>query len=295
MKSVFRHTLLGILLAVACTANAADSWPVKITPDRHVGQTYGLQMELDNSIAVNLTVNGESIMDKSNSIKLVFDGTVAVTAVNDRQLVTGAEITVKELTLDVESDADSPRILTPAGTVIIATTGANGPEFSVDGEPVTPQAQQALSSMLFIYDGRATADEVYGTSELVKPGDTWTVNKEKAAENTSNAKTQVTAEDVDGTVTVTGTEEIDGQQCLKLHTDMTVENLTPPRLPPDLKVAQGVFQLDATNWLPVNASDGPLKKEATATITFNASGENEQGPVVFHSKIIEKRSEHYTY
>ncbi len=292
MKLLLTLALMGLAGAALAPVHGADTWPVQLTYPRQVGQTYGLGMQVERQVEVTLSLNGETVREQKFSSELDFDGTIEVTAVNDRQLATAATITVKTLTLAIDGPAQT---IYPAGTILTATQEADGLHFTLGGEPVNSLAQQALASLLLIYDGRATSDEIFGPDHPVAVGETWTVNQANAARNSSDERLTLQPEDVSGTVTLEGVEEIDGQRCLKVSGEMTLQNLIPPNVPTNMIIDHGTLALKTTSLLPVGTDNGPLEKTAAVTINFSASSQSPEGPVLFRSSMIENRTERYTF
>ncbi|MBC2593398.1 hypothetical protein H5P28_03910 [Ruficoccus amylovorans] len=293
----FPCSLILLTLASAFTSSAwsDETWPIRLSYPRHVGQTYGLSINIESSVSNSLTLPGTPAHKQEMNSKTVFEGTVKVTAVNDQGRATGAEITVNTFTVDIDTLQTGPQTLFPEGTVITATTEPDGVSFTVPGEEISDFGQQTLGSLLLIDNGLPATEDIFATDKTIKVGNMWLVDGEAAARSLSNEQLQVKAEDVNGSGSLVAVEEVNGQRCLNIKGHMWANNLKPGNLPAGTTVTLGQISLKTDILAPLDTDNGPLKKDASVNVYFSATNESENGSALIQSVITEQRTEQYSF
>ena len=157
-----------------------------------------------------------------------------------------------------------------------------GVQFLVGGRPVAENIKEALE-LFFDADARKedeiTDDEVFGTKERKKVGDTWPINAELAARQATAEGIKLDAGNVTGATTVVKKETVNGTPCLRLRSTMkaTGFQMPMPGMTLDQSKVAGVFEAS----FPIDPSLPCLLVRERFEATFSGKGRPDpDGPEV---------------
>ena len=240
-----------------------------------VGGKYHLSSEGRSKDAVELSVNGEVVPSKSQSMdfsaKIEVD--VEVGAVNESGEPKAATLQVITLTRSDDGAAD----ISLLNNVKVDAISADGAvSYSVDGTPVEEKVAETLELFSMVKKGEMSGndDSMFGTDEPRKPGDEWEVNGSEIAESFSNGgDMDISSESVNGTMKFENLVEIGGVPCQKVSGTITMNLSTFPGLPADAKVSNSTMTIGLSGAIPTDPTLPPVEE----SMTMQVSGSVAQG------------------
>jgi len=171
-------------------------------------------------------------------------------------------LTIRSWTATEEyDDAESPVL--PRGAKVVARAGSEKTQYTVDGAKPNKRVLRHLESVLSLSpaDKVVHNDDVFGSKERRKIGETWPINREKAAELYSDDQSIARPQDISGTVTLVGLETYNGRRCLRIAADVKIDKFqilepvttkptTPTTAPSPLKMTVvSLLMSNHTDWL----------------------------------------------
>jgi hypothetical protein len=154
------------------------------------------------------------------------------------------------------------------------------PAFLVDGKPVDKKAAAVLGILFAPPHSKVTDDDIFGTKERKKVGESWPINRDLAIMDI--AKKGVQIEDLAGTTKLEKVFVVDGLKCLKVTAEMETDKFTLP-FSPMLKVKKSEMHMSFSGEIPANknadTTNVALKTEMNMSTIFSATGKpNPQTP-----------------
>jgi hypothetical protein len=285
--------LLAVAAVLAFPVRAAETWPLKLTFPRHVGQTYGLESTLERQQTITLIQGDQPLSEERTDMGLAFAGQIEVLAVNAQGQPKEIRLTIKNLrrtTVGKKWDLLAP------GDIVTGQWEEGAARFYQNGEPLPDAPQEALQEFSLLEEDAAVSDdELFGTDKKVAPGDTWPVNREQLARSLSSESMPLTSDEVSGTVSVTDARVVNGHMTLTVITELQL-NYPKTELPhAQMSVEAGKLELTATSRVPVGTDDGPLEQTTFSDVTFSSTARKDNGTYQFETRISETHTAHYTF
>jgi len=118
-------------------------------------------------------------------------------------------------------------------------------------------AVDALKLLFSLDDAedKETDDDVFGTKDKKKVGDSWKINAKALAESAGNDKVKIDPKNVTGKISLAGVVKAGGHECLELKGNFTVKGLKPPAdFPRNLRVIKSEMTGRVHSKIPVDTS-----------------------------------------
>jgi hypothetical protein len=276
---------LALLLPVSALS-AADDYVIRFTRPSKIGDRFRLDAKGTTRESERITVGGQvQTDDKDLSVHLVAAATVL--AVDSQSNATRIEYVIQ--TCEKTEGGKTEQVLA-AGRKVIAESDAQGKtEFMVDGDPALDDISKALGVVISAHTpGSPTDDDIFGTTERKKVGDTWGINTRTAATYLSKAGLGVSADNLKGTVSLDAVKMVGGVKALSLTTHMSAEGMTM-ELPEFLQIEKSSMAGEFTSLVPVDPeAENLLPNKIKMTINVLLRG---QKPDTGSSVTIEEKME----
>jgi len=283
---------VGLLL---CSAAAAQDYEIRLHRPMKVGQEFQLSATGRESQKATVTLNGQPIKNESQEAAIEVEAAVKVLEIDKNGAPSKASLKIGKC-LSVKGDARTA--LVPAGAVVVASVAAARESvFEINGEKVSPDAQRALSQVFNLGKGGPTDDQIFGTPQRKKVGDSWPMNSEAAAEDARQNGAAVEKEDFSGTVTLEKVLKIGDTECLQVAVAMDVARVRPPA-PAGLVVEKGLARRRMSGLFPVNPALNVPEKSSALIITVVMKGKKTQpdAPDLVVETVAERQTTtRYTY
>ena len=147
-----------------------------------------------------------------------------VLAVDERGEATKLRLTVNKCIIE-SKDGHTETI--PAGTVITGTLRGGETLFEIKDAKLSATASKVFALLFDLDEGDITSDDVFGTKERKKPGDSWPINVDAGARDLIHDGIEVSPADISGSVSLLEVREYKGQKCLELIGRCRVGQLKP--------------------------------------------------------------------
>ena len=281
-------TVLGLFLRAA-RAGAEDqpdkdkSYEVKLARPVKVGMKY--HITTDGALVRETTISrgGTTAKQPDDGFGVHLEGTVEVLALD--QIGEEAKVSIAvDKCARITSAGEAE--LVPKGKVLIAEGKGKDTKFSLqDGGELTKEATDALDLVISLdTNDKLTDDDLLGTKEKKKAGESWPVTAENIAKDMERVGVIVKPADVEGSFRLDGLEKKDDVECLKLSGNLKVKDLRAKAddneddgLPEGFVVTGGSMEAKYSGLFPVDTSVGSLAESASMTFVTRVKGKGGGG------------------
>ncbi len=154
--------------------------------------------------------------------------------------------------------------------------------------------QQALNVVFSIGDGSTTDDQVFGTTERKKVGDTWPVAVDFAVKKLREDKMPVDPANCTGSVTFLGLVKDQGMECQQIAAVMQMKDVAFP-LPPGMAITSSSVVMKLDGLFPSDIKRPRTKQtmsmEANVQAGGKVSGPNGQEKAVTFTMVMKRNAE----
>ena len=257
-----------VLLATASRVFAQD-YEVRLTRDAEAGEMYELTVSASVSKQMTMSSQGQVLRKNASSITANLEGTVTVLEIDEMKREKKLGLLVSRCLLS--SNGSTKREALAKGTLVVAQIRGGQEEFLIDGNAVSEDIAEMLGILISLPIAQATDDDIFGTKERRKVGDSWAVNSVKAAVDLSSKGIKVDPEDIKGSTKFDKLIVADGTNCLQISARMEMINIRPP-LPRGMNVTKSNASANFSGEFPVDVSIRPLSEAMTVSMVFIAKG-----------------------
>lgn len=161
--------------------------------------------------------------------------------------------------------------LIAVGTRIVSRGEKTAKVHEADKGGLPEEALVVLNNTIhFEVDGVAPGDEVMGTKERKKVGETWAYNVPAAAKSMAALGMKVAEKDLSGEVKLASVGDRGGVRCMEIQTVLKVVKMALPQdgLPAGVKALSGAATVTSKTWLPLDKATPELGVEVNETLDF---------------------------
>lgn len=231
-------------------AEPAAGGAQKLVFNRKLTVGYKYRLTSTGKGVRNVTANGKPAENVAFSWD--YEAEVEVKELSPRGMATKEEHKVVKLEVTVNGKKATP---IEKGKVIIGTVQADDEKFEIDGKPITEKMlEEVVSSIFELDDNDMDRDEVFGSKDPRKPGDTWEPNaaamvksfSKKLADSPMPAK----AENIKGTVKFVEAKPMEGVPAVAISVDVKIKDVAPKMGP--VKPTAGTLTVTMQHWMPAD-------------------------------------------
>jgi hypothetical protein len=208
-------------LLVACLTFAAGAL-CAADPVVRLARTYSDGQLIQFSASAE-TVAGGGMQQQQQGQTVKLSGTAKITEVDDD----GRPLKLLFKVNSFSQRAQAETALLPKGEIVLATRGADGKAtVKAKNSQLTPQASMALQQLLvgWFLDEQYT-DALLGTGQPRAVGSSWPLNTAAIAGIAGAMGTQVTPDNLKGSVGLAAAEDVDGLSCWPVTANVEVSNI----------------------------------------------------------------------
>ena len=270
-----RFALCTLLVLFVASVSAQD-YAIKILQPLKVGQRYNLTVVASDSSEMTMTSEKRTPKSQKEERNIEMESTATVLAVDANGRPTKESHTIVKL---LQGDAKEPLLV--AGTKVLATRSGRKRVFEIEGVPVMGAAAKALDLGVNITSGGPTDDEMFGTTERKKVGDSWPMNQTVAMKETNERLGAMGM----GVASIKGTTALqkvtrDGDVNV-LHFKSTLNATASPAGKSPFTSADTTMDATFIEAVPEDMTRSLLEEGFTTTMTMKASRKpNPEGLVV---------------
>jgi hypothetical protein len=268
-----------ILLSLAltfCVASAqTPDYAIQFDRKSVVGEHYRMVSTGSDEQSVLLAIDGAPRPARELNYTFELVAACEVLAVTDKGHENKLQLTIEKLTRTAGGKATD---VLPAGTVVVAARVDIKTTFAVGDVPVTPATANLLETggVHLAVDHEPGDDEVYGTHERKKVGDTWSINAAAAAESLAKRGLPVDPSKITGSATVAELTEQNGIPAIRVDAKFGMHGITPP-MPQGMTLDSSEFTATFTGLLPTDGIKRRLQEAMTMSMNVSASGSAPNG------------------
>jgi len=268
MRASLRLASAFFALIFIASAVFAEDYAIKLTRPDKPGFKYEVARTATLKTARSLK-EGETLLKSSSSVMTIdFASERTVLEVNDRGGDTKCSYKIARCTVTTGNAAGE---LLSVGTEVIASVEDGKKVFRVNDAVVSPRVSEVLNEVVSLSRAQATDDDVFGTAERKKIGETWPINSTLAAADLSKEGPPVKPEDITGTVKLVGLAKIGEIPCLEVSADVSLKTTNPPPSMPAFEgftFSVGSMKASYSGKLPIDPSLRDSDESADMAITM---------------------------
>src|SRR5262245_50903339 len=189
-----------LLLAGVSVLSAADDYVIRLTRPSKVGDRFHIDAKGATREQERITV-GDQVQKDDNDLSVHLVAAATILAIDPKADATRIEYLIESC--QKTTDGKTEEVL-PAGRRVVAESNAEGETmFTVAGDPALEDISKALGVVISAHTpGTPSDDEIFGTAQRKRVGDTWSINAETTAAFLSKTGLKVSPENLKGTVTL---------------------------------------------------------------------------------------------
>jgi len=174
------------------------------------------------------------------------------------------------------------------GTLLFCKVGDKKQEFLIDSVPVDKDIYVALKTLFSSRNSKTTDDDIFGTSDKKKIGDSWSVNIDNIFSSDVFKSFKFEAKDsIKGTTKLDKLIVKDGFNCLHLSSSMNFKKFHPSALPSTMDLTGSTITINMSGLFPVDTTLAPLNMKMKKHVILIAKGVTKPGgPNIEFSKVI---------
>ncbi len=263
--------VMGMALTVGLSIYA-KSYRISLDRDYKTGDKYIYEVNCTNTRDTVVKIKGRVVNKGSRSLNAILESTATVMAVDKLQRPSKLKIIISKFAISMRGKSKN---ILPAGTEIIAELKDNKKVYLVNNKPANDQITKILDLVVTMSKAKYRDNDIFGTKELKKLGDTWPVNTEKAADDLSSAKLKVSPSSIKGVVKFSRINKVEGKEFLDITAKMTISDMPAPPFPPNMKVVKTSMTLEFGGEVPADADPRtmqPLISNGKMVIEIVAEG-----------------------
>lgn len=265
-----RIVMLCTILLFTASRVIAQDYEIRLTRDSRAGEKYELTASASVSKQMTMSSQGQVLQKNASSITAKLEGTVTVLEIDEIKREKKLSLLVSRCLASANGSAEEREVLAK-GTRVVAQIRNGQQEFLIDGVAVSNDIAEILGMLITLPISQATDDDIFGTKERRKVGDSWPVNGSKGAVDLSSKGVKVDPKDIKGSTKIEKLIAVGSTNCLQISSRIEMTNITAP-LPGGMTVTKSDASATFSGEFPVDVSIRPLSEAMTVSMTFVAKG-----------------------
>ena len=242
--------LIALALAAAVSTLSADEdYAIRLSRAQSVGDRYRLDAKGKTRERQRVTVGGQKTENNETEVSVHLVAAATVLAVDTKLQATRTEYRIESCR---KSSSGKTEEVLPAGSKVIAESKAGETVFTIDGQPAAKETAEALKAVISGHDPDSpTDDEIFGTTDRKRIGDTWSIDSATAARALSKREVSVSPKDLQGTVRLEGVRTINGDNALEVSSHIRADRIEVAR-PEGLRLEKSTMEGDFAGLVSVD-------------------------------------------
>ena len=203
---------------------ADDDYVIRLTRPTRVGDRYRLDAKGTTSEHERITMGGQ-VQNEDKDISVHLLAVATVLAVDSSAAATKTEYVIESC--QKTSGGRSEDVLAAGHKVVVEADDEGDTTYTVDGDPALEDIKKTLSVVLSAHRANSPSDDdIFGTKERRRVGDSWSINSAAAAADLTKAGLTVSPEAFTGTVSLDGVRTVGSIKALELSARLRAEGMT---------------------------------------------------------------------
>ena len=245
----------------------AQEYEIRLARKAKQGEKFRLSTTGLHSEKMVALVGNKPVNAKSDEFSVDLVASVTVLETNDQGDMTRYALGVEKCVITANG---SGKALAVPGTIIVAAAEGPGMLFKINDTLVDPLTAKALEIVLPPPVKGVTDDDVFGTREKKKVGDSWDINAQVAAASFKEALNLSAAkEDIKGASTLDGVVKGAKEDYLVVSAWLSVDKFSLPL--PNVTLQSGQLKAVFSGRFPINQAHQSLEQSLKMAIRFIGS------------------------
>lgn len=270
MVKIFLAVAVAIVLISLSAKAEEQAYNIRLSHPSKVGETYRVVANSRHTERVAIFVGDVPVNGKVDDFSVELIAMATASQVSGGGKVTKSTVRIEKLMLS--TGGETKALLSP-GTVVIVSADGQWKRFTINDAAVDMATEKALRTVLAeVVSTGPNDDEVFGTKEKKKIGETWQVNRELLAKSFyEKAKMTVNPSDVVGGVTLEGVVKGRPRDYLVISGSINIDKFEVP-LPAEFKQEAGQIRLNLSGRFPITEDRDWLSESLQMGAWFSAVG-----------------------
>ena len=209
---VIRIPLILVGLLIASVGRGDDTYPIKLDFPQTVGQKYHLHAH-GTSKQQAVTTFKEKATTRTNTLTIDLRAEIEVLEVDAKGLEKKISCTVEKCVMDTGKGKTN---LFDEGDVVVAEVVDHKNAYSMSDVEVSREAATALGMVLEAHTSNFTDDDIFGTKEAKKVGETWSINAALALADLNETNSPFVMKNMQGQGQLVGVKPVGGEKCIEI-------------------------------------------------------------------------------
>ncbi len=268
--NALRTTLIAATV-IFCASAFGEDYPIRLHRPVKVGDKFQVEGTGAKKEAMSVIADDQAVKNEDMNFTAAYQAEETVLEVGAKGQPTKISIKVGKLT---RTEGGRTEEVAAKGAVIVASKVEKKTVYEVEGRPADAKTGKVLDIFISMGAAGATDDEIFGTKERKKVGETWGIDAKLAATDFA-AEVGGRAEKLAGTAKLDGVDRDATGDVEKVSAQMSGK-LIPP-LPPNIIVDGAAFEAAFSGEFPVNP-DVPRRAESSKMLMdFSAHADGPKG------------------
>lgn len=277
--------LFAVILVLPLFSASAQEYEIRLRRANKPGDRIQTTIAAREIKEMSATANGQPFQSEKQDSTVEFDGVVEILKVEAKGRATKVSATVDRL---VKKGTGGSSVIAPKGATIIASVNGLKQAYLINGSPAGAEATKALDLVFALSRGGPTDDEIFGTKEKKKVGESWNINAALAKKGLVETL-RLPVKALSGKVTLKGIVNRAGGEALKISADMVIQAVPP--LPANLVMDKSTAEARLEGEFPVDFAHQLPDERMNMKFTFAAHGEKPDGGKVLMTIRLENTTQ----
>jgi hypothetical protein len=265
-----RKVLICLIFLLVCSRVFAQDYEIHMTRAAKPGDRYELIASGSLSEQMTMSSQGQVLRNNKRFLSAKLEGIVTVLQVDELKREKILSLLVSKSVMSTNVNANKEEAL-PTGTQVVAQLRDGQKEFLIDGKAVSEDIAKMLDLFISFPTTQTTDDDIFGTKERKKVGESWTVNSIMAVKDLASDGVEVDLANIKGHTKLEKVVTVEGIKCLLLSAKMEISKLVPP-LPSGLTVEKSNMSAIFSGEFPLDISIRPLSQKNNMSMEVLAKG-----------------------
>lgn len=282
MKTSFALCSLVVLLAASVSA---QDYAIKLDQPFKVGQRYSLTATGTESSDMTMSSAQCTPQSQKENQVVEMESVVTVLAADAQGRPTKESHEIVKLLQGAEKQP-----LLAVGTKVIASHPGRKTVFEIEDAPASGKVAKALALVVNITSGGSTDDDIFGTTERKKAGDSWPINETVAMKDANGklASAGMNVTGVKGTTTLVNVTQAGGVDVS--HIKATLNAAATPASGGPFTTGNTTLNATFTGAIPTDITKIAREDTETMNMVMKVSGKHGSDGPVMQMNLTAKRS-----
>lgn len=293
MRALVLYLIVLIFLSDGFSLLRAEDYAIRLTSPSKVGLKYQLRSKCSDFRLNSLYSDGALLKQETETNLWDLDSTLEVISVNAQGKPTEVRVLIKGFQ---SQDKQQTNVLLVAGTEVKMTVNQNQVESQTNGVALSAKLNGMLISLL---EAKSTSepvdDQIWGTSERKKLGDTWRPDLDLVGKYLQQETYKIDPKTVQAQMKLAGLVPANGLKCLHITGKIYAPDVGV-KLSRGMVVRNATLEFELTGLFPISSGSGCLQNSERTAFNMTAIGQTQDGHTIQLKAQAERKLERsYTY